>query len=227
MKTLVIVAHPQLDSSATEAFFKTAARQADNVTWHELTIPFDVVHEQQLLHSANRIILQFPMYWYSAPAILKQWLDEAWTTTLTTNRLVKGHELGIVVTVAHPAQAFMPGASQQFTIAELLRPYQALAHATGMKYLPPLPVYQFAQQSDEQRQLLFIRYQQYLTAKKFQHFSDRTNWFAEQLTAKLDQTTDPLQQAKMAQLLTLLTDQQDELTDLQASIGWLREREDD
>lgn len=227
MKTLVIVAHPRIAASATQTFFKTAAKQENNVTWHELATPFDISHEQELLHAADRIILQFPMYWYSAPAILKQWLDEVWNAELTSRRLVKGHELGIVVTVAHSAQSFMPGASQQFTIAELLRPYQALAYATGMKYLPPFPVYQFAQQSDEQRQLLFIRYQQYLSAPDFQYFASRVGWFAERLTAHIDQEKDPVQQAKLTQLQLLLTDQQDELDDLQTSIGWLREKEDD
>ena len=165
MKTLVIVAHPQLDASTAQSFLKTAALADSAVIWHELTAPFDIAAEQKLLHSVDRIIFQFPMYWYSAPAILKQWLDEVWNSQLTSNRLVKGRQLGIVVTVAHPATAFGPGASQEYTIAELLRPYQALAHATGMQYLPPLPIYQFAQQTEEEKQLLYIRYQQYLTLK--------------------------------------------------------------
>lgn len=226
MKTLVIVAHPQIESSATQAFFKMATRKDDNITWHELEYPFDIDQEHRLLVAADRIIFQFPMYWYSAPAILKQWLDEVWNAALTSGRLVKGKELGIVVTVAHAASAFMPGASQQFTIAELLRPYQALAHATGMKYLPPLPVYQFAQQSAEKQQLLFIQYQQYLTASDFQHFTGHVKWFANRLTLMIEKQTDPVKQAKLEQLLMLLADQQDELDDLQTSIGWLKEKED-
>lgn len=227
MKTLVVLAHPHVANSSTVAFFKTAVEDEANVTWHELVPPFNLEREHQLLSSADRIIFQFPLYWYSAPAILKQWLDVVWNTTLTSNHLVKGRELGIVVTAAHAAGAFQPGASQQFTIAELLRPYQALAHATGMKYLPPFPVYQFAQQSDEDRQLLFVRYQQYLTADDFQHFASRVNWFADRLTKMVDFQAEPVQQVKLGQLLQLLEDQQDELDDLQASIGWLKDKEDE
>lgn len=227
MRTLVIVAHPQAAGSATQAFLKTAATKEDSVMWHELTMPFNVKAEQQLLAAADRIIFQFPMYWYSAPAILKQWLDEVWNSSLTKNRLVTGRELGIVVTVAHGKNAFLPGASQEFTIAEILRPYQALAHATGMKYLPPFPIYQFAQQGDVVRQSLFIHYQQYLTAPDFQHFTGRVKWFTERLSANVSKQTDPIQQAKLGQLLEMLESQQDELDDLQASIGWLKDTEDE
>lgn len=227
MKTLIIVAHPQLGNSSTESFLKAATDNKDNVMWHELNAPFDILQEQELLKSATRIIFQFPMYWYSAPAILKKWLDEVWNSQLTSSHLLKGRELGIVTTVAHPASAFQPGASQQYTIAEILRPYQALAHAMGMKYLPPLPIYQFAAQTEEERQLLFIQYQQYLTLDNFLHFSDQTQWFVDQLKDKVAQETDPLQQAKLEQLLVLLQDQQEELDDLYTSIGWLREKEDD
>lgn len=225
MKTLVVVAHPQLTSSATQAFFKAAATSEAEVTWHELKLPFDVKAEQTLLKTADRIIFQFPMYWYSAPAILKQWLDEVWNNQLTSEQLVKGRQLGIVVTVAHSARAFGPGASQEYTIAELLRPYQALAHATGMVYLPPFPVYQFARQSDEEHQLLYVRYQQYLTLPEFQRFSAQTQWFIEGLKKLTAQESDPLQQAKLTQLLTLLEDQHDDLDDLYTSLGWLREKE--
>ncbi|MBB1079336.1 NAD(P)H-dependent oxidoreductase [Limosilactobacillus sp. STM2_1] len=226
MKTLVVVAHPQIENSATEAFLKTAASFDENVTWHQLATPFDIKREQSLLSAADRIIFQFPMYWYSAPAILKEWLDKVWDNYLVNNHLVTGRELGIVVTVGHAASSFQPGASQQYTIAELLRPYEALAHNLGLQYLPAFPIYQFDQQSDEQRQLLFICYQQYLAIPKLCHFKDEVKWFADRLEKKIANENDPVQRAKIEQLLLLLNDQQDELDDLYMSVKWLREKED-
>ena len=66
-----------------------------------------------------------------------------------------------------------------------------------------------------------------MTLDKFLHFSDQTQWFIDQLNVKIAQEPDPLQQAKLEQLLALLQDQQEELDDLHTSIGWLREKEDD
>ena len=71
-KPLVVVGHPELADSVTQAFLKAAGGQL--ATWHELTPPFDPPAERALLWAADRIILQFPLYWYSAPAIVADWL---------------------------------------------------------------------------------------------------------------------------------------------------------
>ncbi|PST49908.1 hypothetical protein COO72_00505 [Bifidobacterium callitrichos] len=36
----------------------------------------DVVAEQKLVEEHDRIVLQFPPYWYSSPAPLKEWEDK-------------------------------------------------------------------------------------------------------------------------------------------------------
>ena len=38
----------------------------------------DVVVEQQKLLAADAVILQFPMWWYSMPAILKSWIERVY-----------------------------------------------------------------------------------------------------------------------------------------------------
>ena len=38
-------------------------------------LPADVRHHLQLLQAADLVILQFPLWWFAAPAILKGWLD--------------------------------------------------------------------------------------------------------------------------------------------------------
>lgn len=39
----------------------------------------DVATEQKLLTEHDRIVLQFPFYWYSSPSLLKQWEDDVLT----------------------------------------------------------------------------------------------------------------------------------------------------
>jgi putative NADPH-quinone reductase len=41
----------------------------------------DIEREQTLIAEYDRLVLQFPLQWYSTPSILKQWLDEVFTTT--------------------------------------------------------------------------------------------------------------------------------------------------
>ena len=39
------------------------------------TLPDHIANELQKIQKADLIILQFPMYWFGLPAILKGWLD--------------------------------------------------------------------------------------------------------------------------------------------------------
>ncbi|MCI6279064.1 MAG: NAD(P)H-dependent oxidoreductase [Porphyromonas sp.] len=86
MKTLVVVGHPNLGKSlVNRAWRETAIALPDeDVLVHTLadTVSrglFDVAEEQRLLVAADRLILQFPLWWYMPPAVLKKWMDTVWT----------------------------------------------------------------------------------------------------------------------------------------------------
>ena len=82
MKTLVVIGHPDVATSSTQGFFKHAAKQEAGVTWYPLVAPFDRGAERALLWAADRIIFEFPLYWYSVPAVMKAWLDEVFDDDL-------------------------------------------------------------------------------------------------------------------------------------------------
>ncbi|MCI1018574.1 NAD(P)H-dependent oxidoreductase [Microbacterium sp. C5A9] len=42
-------------------------------------LPADVTEEQRKLRAADLVVLQFPLWWYGTPAILKGWLDRVLT----------------------------------------------------------------------------------------------------------------------------------------------------
>lgn len=61
----------------------------------------DVDAEVERLLSANRIVLQFPVQWYSTPPLLKAWQDAVLTRIYYVNPKVEGDRLaGLPVTVA-------------------------------------------------------------------------------------------------------------------------------
>ncbi|KAL1007766.1 hypothetical protein UPYG_G00091360 [Umbra pygmaea] len=47
--------------------------------WREGRLTEDIVAEHQKVKEAELIIFQFPMYWFSVPAILKGWIDRVLT----------------------------------------------------------------------------------------------------------------------------------------------------
>ncbi|XP_076594876.1 NAD(P)H dehydrogenase [quinone] 1 [Chaetodon auriga] len=47
--------------------------------WQEERLSGDIVIEQQKVKEAELIIFQFPLYWFSVPAIMKGWMDRVLT----------------------------------------------------------------------------------------------------------------------------------------------------
>ncbi|WP_214742103.1 NAD(P)H-dependent oxidoreductase [Exiguobacterium sp. s48] len=145
MSTLVILVHPNLETSRVNKAWKEALEQHDDVTVHDLyaTYPdfkIDVAREQQLLLSHDLIVFQFPFYWYSSPALLKEWQDVVlsygWAYGQSGTQL-HGKEFVLAVSTGGPADAYRPDGYNRFTMEELLSPFRAIANLTGMTYLPP------------------------------------------------------------------------------------------
>jgi putative NADPH-quinone reductase len=144
-KTLVVVAHPDLSKSRiNKAWVEHLRSQPDSITVHEIYKAYpegkiDAAAEQKLLEAHDRIILQFPFYWFSPPALLKQWIDDVfaygWAFGPGGDKLEK-KEIGIAVSTGGPAEAYQAGAQNQFTLSELLRPLQLTAQFVRAKYLP-------------------------------------------------------------------------------------------
>ena len=85
-RILVQLAHPVLERSRVNRRLLAAIRALDGVTINDLyeaypTLAIDVEREQELLLTHDVIVFQHPFYWYSAPAIIKEWQDlvlETW-----------------------------------------------------------------------------------------------------------------------------------------------------
>ena len=44
--------------------------------WKLPDFKIDVIAEQKALLNADTVIFQYPLFWYSTPAILKEWIDQ-------------------------------------------------------------------------------------------------------------------------------------------------------
>ncbi len=211
MKTLIVVAHPQLAGSSTQAFLKAGADLVPEASWHPVPSQPAVTAERAELQAADRIIFQFPLLWYTAPATLTAWLSQVWALSLA-NQLA-GKELGVVVTLGRPERDYHSGAPVGVSIDALLTPYVALAHTAKMRWLAPLVVAQFVRMAERERQRLLIRYQQYLSLPE-QTFAMQADWWLNQLAqrpqAHLLQTELAERQARLASLTQTLKEGRDD-----------------
>lgn len=74
MKTMVIAAHPNLNNSRANQALLLQLRSNADIYLHDLYQEYpnwniNVEKEQQLLLQYDRIVFQFPFYWYSCPPL--------------------------------------------------------------------------------------------------------------------------------------------------------------
>ncbi|WP_106495788.1 NAD(P)H-dependent oxidoreductase [Lentibacillus sp. Marseille-P4043] len=189
MKTLVIVSHPDILESSSQQYFLNSVPDKEDVTIHHLekTYPngkIDVAKEQELLNQHDRILFQFPFYWYSSPALLKHWQDEVLAYDFAHgkkgNALV-GKEFGLILMIGVNESDYQAGGKEQFSISELTKPYQAMAYKTGMIYLKPLSIFQFSFMTEEEKMEMLVAYQQMLTNENDSSLESREKWLIKQL----------------------------------------------
>ena len=149
MKVLILFAHPLLHRSEVNLPLYEASKGIDNVkvvdlyeTYPDLQI--DVEYEQKQLLEHDVIIFQFPMYWYSTPAILKQWQDLVLEHNFAYGKegtALRGKLFQCLVSAGGSCAAYQTSGYNHFSIRELLRPLEQTANLTGMQYLAPFVLF--------------------------------------------------------------------------------------
>jgi len=148
MKTLIILGHPTYKSSRVNKAFIEAIDNDDiivnNIYEEYPDWKFDFAREHKLLEEADRIVLQFPLYWYSTPSLIKKWIDEVLSYGFAygpDGDKLKGKEFLVVTTAGAGIETYKPAGKNMFTIYEFLRPIQITAKYIGTKYLSPFIFY--------------------------------------------------------------------------------------
>lgn len=144
-KILVLFAHPVFQTSLLNQTLIEALPESPDITFHDLyeaypNFMIDVAHEQQLLLHHDVIVFQHPMYWYSCPALLKEWMDlvlEHGFAYGTEGTALAGKKFISVISTG--------GAEENYAgvrnIRELLKPFEHTAKLCNMTFLPPMITY--------------------------------------------------------------------------------------
>ena len=157
MKTLVLVFHPHLEMSHVNRKLMDVANETADVTVIDEYAEYpdfhiDVEREQRLIESHDRIVLQFPFYWYSSPALLKQWedavLQAGWA--YGGGRALEGKEFMVAVSTGSPADSYTREGSHVRTMEELLSPFETTFRHVHATYLEPFLVQGVATSSEAQ-----------------------------------------------------------------------------
>lgn len=169
-KVLILFAHPAPQRSRVNRALRRSVADMAGVTFHDLygaypDFMIDVAQEQALLRSHDVLILQHPFYWYSAPAIVKEWQDLVLQHGFAygaEGTALSGKTLMSAITTGGREDSYAGGGMNRFAIEELLRPYEQTAQLCGMRWLPPFVIHgthviedaAIARQAEAYRQLV-------------------------------------------------------------------------
>jgi len=156
MRSLLVLAHPDADalihgmadrfSRRVEALggevdvldlyrdgFDPAVSASEYAGWREKRIPDEIAAYQQRLTEADNLVLAYPVWWATPPAMLQGWLQRVMTNGFAFTfddsgaRGLLSHKTGLLVNVGSPNSASLS--------AQYLEPIQGVLKYCGVTAL--------------------------------------------------------------------------------------------
>jgi glutathione-regulated potassium-efflux system ancillary protein KefF len=146
---LVIHAHPYPQHSRAGKALLNAAKTVPGVVVHSLyerypDFDIDVAAEQAALTQAKLVVWLHPVYWYSAPALLKQWFEVvllrgwAYGGQGAEGNALHGKACLWAATIGGPQDMYTAEGAHQRPFADFAAPIEQTAKFCGMTWLPPV-----------------------------------------------------------------------------------------
>ncbi|MDV7142898.1 NAD(P)H-dependent oxidoreductase [Tropicimonas sp. TH_r6] len=148
-RVLLLYAHPgHRHSHVNRAMFR-AAQAIEGITAVDLyaryprfDIRIDAEQAQLLEHDI--LLFQYPVFWYSSPALVKEWLDlvlEHGFAYGHDGTQLAGKRMMLAVSAAGPEEAYSSSGYQNFPLRTFLAPMEQTATLCKMDFTPPYVLY--------------------------------------------------------------------------------------
>ncbi len=151
MKTLIIVAHPNMSESViNKRWIEELNKFPEKYTVHQLAEVYpdgkiDVLAEQKLIEQYDKIVFQFPYYWFNCPALLKKWLDEVlthgWAYGSKSGYQMQGKKIALAISLGVDEDELGKSGKYKYTLDELTRPFELSFEYVKANYQPPFAFY--------------------------------------------------------------------------------------
>lgn len=151
-EVLILLSHPDFARSRANRAWVDAVSDVPGVEVAHLDGLYpdgriDTDAEVARLVAARRIVLQFPVQWYSTPPLLKAWQDTVLTRMFyinpkTEGDLVAGRPLLVAATSGNKPQAYTAEGVNLFPLPDLLKPLRSTANRCGLRWAEPFITYE-------------------------------------------------------------------------------------
>lgn len=148
-RILILFAHPALEHSRVHRRLIEGIDELPDVTFRDLYQLYpdfyvDVGKEQELLLMHDFIVWQHPLYWYSTPPLLKQYIDLVFEHQWAYGErgiYLRGKQAMNVLTAGGGRATYCAEDYNGYQIKDFLRPLEQTASLCGMDYLPPYAIH--------------------------------------------------------------------------------------
>ena len=148
-RVLILFAHPAYQRSRINRHLIRAAADVEGVTVNDLyecypDLMIDVEREQRLLAEHDVIVFHHPFYWYSSPAILKEWQDLVLTHGWAYGTGAEGLAGKVAlqcITTGGGAEVYEEGGFNRHTIRQFLAPFDQTCRLCKMTWLGAFAVH--------------------------------------------------------------------------------------
>ena len=142
---VILVFHPVLHKSRVNRVLLNAVEGLEGVSIRYIydlypDYQIDIKVEQEVLLNHDIIVWQHPLYWYSSPSLLKEWLDlvlEHGFAYGKSGRALEGKSVLSAITSGGRRDAYGSEKGLKFSIRNLLAPFEQTVCLCRMRYLPP------------------------------------------------------------------------------------------
>ena len=146
---LIILAHPNFTQSQINRKLLESVESLSNVTVNDIydVYPDGIINieaEQKKIEQADIIVFQHPFYWYSAPALLKEWIDLVLQYNYAygpKGKVLAGKKWLSVVSTGSAESTYKQDGMNKFTVRQLLAPFEQTANLCNMTFVPPIVAY--------------------------------------------------------------------------------------
>ena len=155
-KVLLYYAHPGHQVSRANKKLFEVASQVAGVTCVDLYAEYprfdiDVNAEQARLLDHDIVVFQCPLFWYSTPAIIKEWQDlvlEQGFAYGHDGTALSGKVMLMALTAAGPEEAYSEQGYQHFDLRTFLSPLEQTAGLCKMRFAAPYVLFDALRETD-------------------------------------------------------------------------------
>ncbi len=148
-RLIVYYAHPGHARSRVNKAMAAAAAFVDGISFVDLYRIYprhhiDIDAEQARILAHDVLLFQFPVFWYSSPSLVKEWIDlvleHGFAYGSGGDRLA-GKTMMLAVSAAGPEEAYAPDGYQRFSLRTFLTPFERTAGLCRMRFAAPYVLY--------------------------------------------------------------------------------------